>query len=66
MGIAGGALMPLLYTTLKDKANVSNETSFLVCLLPAYLYILYYSVKGYKAGKRTAPSARKKMAMTAS
>jgi glucose/galactose transporter len=52
MGIAGGALMPLLYTTLKDKGILSNHLSFLVCMLPAYLYILYYAVKGYHAGKQ--------------
>jgi glucose/galactose transporter len=51
MGIAGGALLPLLYTTLKDKGHASNQLSFLICMLPCYLYILYYSVKGYKAGK---------------
>lgn len=51
MGIAGGALLPLLYTTLKDKGIFSNHVSFLVCMLPAYLYILYYAVKGYTAGK---------------
>jgi fucose permease len=57
MGIAGGALVPLLYTTLKDKAGVSNQLSFLICMLPAYLYILYYSLAGYKEGKRRAPAA---------
>jgi glucose/galactose transporter len=51
MGVAGGALLPLLYTTLKDKGNVSNHLSFLICTLPCYLYILYYSLKGYAAGK---------------
>lgn len=51
MGIAGGALIPLLYTTLKDKGHASNQLSFLICMLPCYLYILFYSVKGYKAGK---------------
>jgi fucose permease len=66
MGIAGGALMPLLYTTLKDKAGVSNQLSFLVCMLPAYLYILYYSIAGYKAGKRRVSSGSKKMAAVAS
>jgi glucose/galactose transporter len=60
MGIAGGALMPLLYTTLKDKAHVSNHASFLICLLPAYLYILYYAVAGYKAGKRKEITNAKK------
>ncbi|MBC7889703.1 MAG: sugar MFS transporter [Ferruginibacter sp.] len=55
MGIAGGAVLPLLYTTLKDKGILSNEVSFLVCMLPSYLYILYYSLKGYAAGRVTAP-----------
>ncbi len=51
MGIAGGALLPLLYTSLKDKAHASNQLSFLVCMLPCYLYILYFSIKGYKVGR---------------
>jgi glucose/galactose transporter len=50
-GIAGGALIPLLYTTLKDKEILSNSLSFMVCMVPAYLYILYYALKGYKVGK---------------
>ncbi len=50
-GIAGGALIPLLYTTLKDKEILSNSMSFMVCMVPAYLYILYYALKGYKVGK---------------
>ncbi len=53
MGIAGGALIPLLYTTLKDKGILSNHISFLVCMLPAYLYIMYYAVKGYATGTPT-------------
>ena len=52
MGIAGGALIPLLYTTLKDRAGISNHASFLICMLPAYLYIFYYAVKGYAVGKK--------------
>ncbi|MGE5106209.1 MAG: sugar MFS transporter [Sphingobacteriales bacterium] len=56
MGIAGGALLPLLYTTLKDKGIASNHLSFLICILPAYLYILYYAVKGFTAGKIMAPA----------
>jgi glucose/galactose transporter len=51
MGIAGGALLPLLYTTLKDKQIVSNAGSFLICMVPAYTYILFYAVKGYSAGR---------------
>jgi len=47
MGIAGGAVLPLLYGYLKGAPfHLSNQLSFLICMLPAYLYILYYAVKG--------------------
>lgn len=51
MGIAGGAVIPLVYATLKDPAgsfHLSNAVSFLICMLPCYLYIMYYAAKGYK------------------
>jgi fucose permease len=51
MGIAGGALVPLLYTSLKDHNIFSNAGSFVICMLPSYGYIFYYAVKGYAAGK---------------
>ena len=51
MGIAGGAILPLMYTLLKDKHIFSNHVAFLVCMLPAYLYILYYALQGYSVGK---------------
>ncbi|MEO5995598.1 MAG: sugar MFS transporter [Chitinophagaceae bacterium] len=51
MGIVGGALIPLLYASLKDKMHLSNHLSFLICMLPCYVYILYYAAAGYKAGK---------------
>lgn len=54
MGIAGGALLPLLYTTLKDKGGFSNPAAFLNCMMPAYLYILYYALKGYVIDNKTA------------
>ena len=54
MGIAGGAVVPLLYTTLKDKGITTNEVAFLICMLPAYVYILFYAVKGYAIGKKTS------------
>ncbi|HEY1115208.1 MAG TPA: sugar MFS transporter [Chitinophagaceae bacterium] len=53
MGIAGGALIPLLYTYLKDTGILSNHLSFLVCMTPAYLFILYYALKGYAVGKES-------------
>ena len=51
MGIAGGAVLPLIYTLLKDYHIFSNQLSFLVVMLPSYVYILYYAVKGYSVGK---------------
>lgn len=58
MGISGGALLPLLYSTLKEKGIASNQLSFLVCTLPSYLYILFYAVKGYRAGKTNIPKTK--------
>ena len=60
MGIAGGALLPLLYTTLKDRNIFSNHASFLICILPAYLYIFYFAVKGFAAGKTFSVSLVKR------
>lgn len=62
MGIAGGALIPLLYTVLKDKFQISNHASFYLCALPAYIYILYFALYGHKAGLKRAekPSLRLK------
>jgi fucose permease len=54
MGVAGGALIPLLYTTLKDRGIASNHLSFLICMLPPYAYIFYYAVSGFRAGKTGA------------
>ncbi len=52
MGIAGGALIPLVYGELKKDSNLGNSMAFFVCMLPCYLYILYYSTYGYRAGKK--------------
>jgi len=51
MGIVGGGVLPPVYGFLKDKTGLGNSLSFFVCMLPCYLYILYYSTYGYKAGK---------------
>lgn len=48
MGIAGGAILPLVYGYLKDHVQLSNTLSFFVCMLPCYVYILYYSMWGYR------------------
>lgn len=51
MGIIGGGILPLVYSYCKDVVHIANNVSFFICVLPCYVYILYYSVKGYKAGK---------------
>lgn len=51
MGIAGGAIIPLMYTILKDNHVLSNAAAFFACLFPAYVYILFYATKGHTVGK---------------
>ncbi len=51
MGIAGGAIIPLVYTNLRDTVHLSNSLSFVICMVPGYAYIFYYAVKGFKVGK---------------
>ena len=46
MGIAGGAVIPLLFGYLKSTINF--QLVFLILMLPCYLYILYYAMRGYK------------------
>jgi len=49
MGIAGGAVIPLLFGYL--KAMIDFQLVFLVLMIPCYLYILYYATSGYKIKK---------------
>jgi len=49
MGIVGGALIPKAFAVLKESYNF--QSAFFVLMLPCYIYILHYSIKGYKAGK---------------
>lgn len=49
MGIAGGALIPKAFAAFKDEYGF--QLVFFVLMIPCYLYILYYSLKGYKAGQ---------------
>jgi MFS transporter, FHS family, L-fucose permease len=48
MGICGGALLPLVYGALADSSN--RQTAYWI-MLPCYLYILYFAIKGYKVGR---------------
>ena len=48
MGVVGGAITPLLYGYLSDYYNAQQAYWILV---PCYLYLLFFSVKGYKIGR---------------
>jgi glucose/galactose transporter len=48
MGIVGGAIIPKAFASLKEHYNF--QTVFFALMIPCYFYILYYSIKGYKAG----------------
>ena len=45
MAMFGGAVLPTLYGSLKDA--VGAQQAYWLCL-PCFLYILYYSIHGYK------------------
>jgi MFS transporter, FHS family, L-fucose permease len=47
MSIAGGATLPLLYGRLADIEFIGHRTGYWI-MVPCYLFILYYSSKGYK------------------
>ncbi|MDD2530102.1 MAG: sugar MFS transporter [Bacteroidales bacterium] len=50
MAIAGGAILPLIYghwATIIDNRQIPY-----LILIPCYIYIAYYSIKGYKIGKK--------------
>ncbi|MGA8855123.1 MAG: sugar MFS transporter [Christiangramia sp.] len=48
MGIAGGAIIPLIYGALAE--NLNPQEAYWV-LIPCYLFILYFAVSGYKIRK---------------
>ena len=52
MGIAGGAIWPLLYAFLKDNLQLDFQLAYFVSVLPCYLYILYFAIAGHKVGLR--------------
>jgi MFS transporter, FHS family, L-fucose permease len=53
MGIAGGAIIPQVYGLLisADGIGMTSQAAFFWCVVPCYLYILYYSILGHKAGR---------------
>ncbi len=47
MAISGGAIMPLVWGQLSDMEMIGSQQAYWV-MIPCYLFILYYSIKGYK------------------
>lgn len=66
MAFVGGAILPLVYGAMVDssvheavasgvdavtaRANASQKSYWI--MIPAYLYILYFGLRGYKVGKK--------------
>ncbi len=48
MGVIGGAITPLLYGYISDKASPQQGYWLLI---PCYMFILFFALKGYKMGK---------------
>lgn len=51
MGIAGGAIIPKLFASLKEHYNF--QAVFFALMIPCYIYILFYALKGFTAGKKS-------------
>jgi FHS family L-fucose permease-like MFS transporter len=47
MGIAGGALLPLLWGRLSMYHAIGHQQAYWI-LVPCYLFILYYSINGHR------------------
>ena len=47
MAIAGGALMPYAFAVLKQ--HLDFQAAYALIAVPAYLYILYYGLRGHRA-----------------
>ena len=52
MGICGGALIPQAFVHLKEV--VDFQAAFAVLMVPCYLYILYYGLRGHHVGQHAA------------
>ncbi len=57
MGIAGGAIWPMIYAWLKDNLKLDFQLAYFIAVIPCYLYILYFAVSGHKAGLKKKLSA---------
>jgi glucose/galactose transporter len=52
MGIVGGALLPQAFVHLKQ--HVDFQLAFVIVIVPCYLYILYYGMRGHRVGQEHA------------
>ena len=52
MGIAGGAIIPQLFAVLKQQHDF--QLVFAALVVPCYLYILYYALRGHRVGMARA------------
>ncbi|MEO7175737.1 MAG: sugar MFS transporter [Saprospiraceae bacterium] len=50
MAIAGGATLPLVYGSLADQVSIGPKMAYAI-LIPCYLFIYYYSVRGHKQNR---------------
>ena len=50
MGIAGGAIMPLVYGAFADMPAFGPKLAYIV-LMPLYLFLLFFSEKGHKIAR---------------
>ncbi len=53
MGIAGGAVIPLIYGQIAHM--IGSHAAYWIAL-PCYLFILYYGIAGHKVGKKNNKS----------
>jgi MFS transporter, FHS family, L-fucose permease len=56
MGIAGGAVVPQLFAHLKEHFDF--QLVFAALMVPCYLYILFYGLRGHRVGLRDGDGAR--------
>ncbi|OOG48634.1 sugar MFS transporter [Rhodanobacter sp. C01] len=52
MGIVGGALLPQAFVHLKQ--HIDFQLAFVIVIVPCYLYILYYGMRGHRVGQEHA------------
>jgi glucose/galactose transporter len=51
MAISGGAVLPLIYAKLSEALGDNGTQNAYLMMVPCYLFILYFAISGYRAGK---------------